>query len=327
MLRIDPLHPSTAAESALAGYARVLRAARAVDRPDLPGLTEEAVLGRLSGPACGAGPVLHLVAHKEDVVGVASAHFPSDVENRGVALADVRVHPGHRRAGVGTALLDAVLAAARERDRVVLEGIRVVKDGAGERWAAARGFHPVHQVVDQSLVVTEVDPALWDVRPPAGYLIRHWTGAAPDELVASLAAARSSLTDAPRGGTAYRAPTWSAGALRAQEAELAERGVERRVVVAVHEAVGEVVAFTELDVRPHRPASAVQRDTAVLARYRGLGLGRAVKAHQYRLLVAQRPGLDRVHTTTGADNAHMIGVNHQLGFTTGRDLLTVNRPV
>jgi mycothiol synthase len=98
----------------------------------------------------------------------------------------------------------------------------------------------------------------------------------------------------------------------------AAAGQELRVVVAVHEDSGEVAGITELTVRPTAPDQAQQMDTAVRKEHRGRGLGRAIKAEMMRRLVADRPGLARVSTTTASDNVHMIGVNHSIGYVDAR---------
>jgi GNAT superfamily N-acetyltransferase len=58
-----------------------------------------------------------------------------------------------------------------------------------------------------------------------------------------------------------------------------------------------------------------QEDTAVLAAHRGHGLGIWMKAANLQRLAAARPEIRRVHTSSAADNQHMLRVNHQLGFT------------
>jgi RimJ/RimL family protein N-acetyltransferase len=59
--------------------------------------------------------------------------------------------------------------------------------------------------------------------------------------------------------------------------------------------------------------------------HRGHGLGRAVKAHVLRWLLADRPALESVETGTDAANAPMIRVNEQLGFVTDREVVVVSR--
>jgi mycothiol synthase len=87
-------------------------------------------------------------------------------------------------------------------------------------------------------------------------------------------------------------------------------------VVAVHESSGQVAGSTELQLLATRPDWAFQGDTAVAVDFRGRGLGLAVKGAMLRWLTAERPAVAVISTQTAHDNAHMIRINHALGYTT-----------
>jgi GNAT superfamily N-acetyltransferase len=317
--------PVQATDADFDAYHRVLSAAQPVDKPHVPSITREAVVGALRRPIPEFGPVRHWFARVDgEVVGVVFACLPEN-GNAHLVLADMTVHPRLRRRGVGTAMLDAVRADVRGLGRTVIEGFQLPRGGTGETWATALGFRVTHATVMQALVVAEVDRARWDVATPAGYRLARWIGAAPAELVDSYARARQAIQDAPLGDTGYQSPAWTAEQVRIDEAQLRDQGVEQRVVAAVHEETGEVAGISELHVTPHRPRWGNQRDTAVRAEHRGHGLGAAVKAHLYRRLLADRPDLEWIHTGTGAPNTHMIGVNEALGFTTVSEMVNVSR--
>ncbi|MCC8248249.1 GNAT family N-acetyltransferase [Saccharothrix luteola] len=324
-IEVHPFDPVLATDADFDAYHRVLSDAQPVDKPHVPSITREAVIGGLRRPNPEFGPVRHWLARAGgEVVGVAFACLPEH-ENAHLVLVDLTVHPDHRRRGVGTAVLDAVREDVRDGHRTVIEGFQLPKGGVGEKWATALGFRVTHATVMQTLVVAEVDRARWDFAAPAGYRLVHWTGATPADLVDSYARARRAIHDAPLGDTSYQPRAWTVEQVRADEAQLREQGVEQRVAVAVHEGTGEVAGMTELHVAPHRPTWGNQRDTAVRAEHRGRGLGVAVKTHLYRRLLADRPDFERIHTGTGAPNTHMIRVNEALGFTTVRELVNVSR--
>ncbi|MFD4637348.1 hypothetical protein ACFWN2_08545 [Lentzea sp. NPDC058436] len=67
------------------------------------------------------------------------------------------------------------------------EGRDLVKDGAGDRWAAAVRLRVAKSVVSQTLKVEDVDRSLWDVPVPDGYRVAAWAGAATEDLVATYA--------------------------------------------------------------------------------------------------------------------------------------------
>ncbi|MBC3840777.1 hypothetical protein GXW82_12245 [Streptacidiphilus sp. 4-A2] len=204
-------------------------------------------------------------------------------------------------------------------------GLRI--GGDGERWAASLGFARSHGWVRQQLVVADADPALWDVPLPAGYRLEQWSDVTPESLVASYARAKGAIHDAPSGDSSFRFPEWTVERVRQAEAECRERGVEQRVVAAVHEADGEVAGLTELEVHPANPGEAEQQQTAVLAEHRGHGLGLCLKSAMMLRLLSDRPAIVQVGTTTAADNVHMQRVNGQLGYVTVRAMTEVEAEV
>ncbi|MFD1151160.1 GNAT family N-acetyltransferase [Saccharothrix hoggarensis] len=321
----EPFDVAGAAEEDLRAVHRVMLAAQAVDRPDEAPLTFEALVGALRTPPAGFGPRRCWVLRRGGgIVAIAFANFP-EAENGHLSLVTITVHPEQRRQGVGTAFLRDLLPELE--GRTVVEGWEITRGGAGEHWATAVGFRVVNTMVLQLLSVAEVDRATWDVPAPAGYRVEDWAGATPDALLGSLAWARNALRDAPFGDIDFQAPLWTPERVREAEADLRARGVDQRMVVAVHEESGDVVGVTEVEVRPHRPRWASQRETSVLRAHRGHGLGRCIKAHMAWRLLADRPDIERFYTTTSADNTHMIRVNEAIGYRTVRTLVSVKQDV
>ncbi|MFI9388290.1 GNAT family N-acetyltransferase [Kutzneria sp. NPDC052558] len=305
-------------------YHELQRAASLVDYPHSPPPTREAVLARLRDPDVDLGEHLLWTARVAGrLAGCLSAQLPVD-GNEHLAFARIVVHPSDRRQGIGSRLLRAGAVALRDRGRTVVEVSQIESNSPGARFVAAQGFRTVNTSVLQTLELSEVDPAIWDVEPPAGYRLERWIGRAPETLVESYARARHAIGDAPPGQSAFRVPSWTVERIRRVEASYRQHGVERRVVVAVSDP-GEVVGVTELDLQPLRPELAAQRDTAVLAAHRGRGLGQAMKAAMLRWITADKAGLRRVWTSTAVANQYMADVNHRLGFATVRRYSVVNR--
>jgi mycothiol synthase len=272
-----------------------------------------------SGHLAGVGP-RHAWAAWEGarVVGFGSVVYPEHLTDW--AIPGVVVDKSHRRRGVGNALLREIVADARAQGHTTLGSDQVRLGTDGEQWACAVGFANAQRRRWQMLHVANVDPALWDVPVPAGFRLEQWADSAPESIVAAFAAARNAMADAPIGESSFREPEWTVGRIRQVEAELREEGDDSRFVVAVHEETGDVAAVTGLLLRPPRVDLCWQRDTAVVAQYRGLGLGRAVKAAMMRRLLAEFPDLGRVITSTAAENAYMIRVNEQIGYTHYADI-------
>jgi mycothiol synthase len=311
---IAEVHPVKAADDELRQCYEAIWATYAADYPSRPVPPYASWEQQIRMPTSMLGPQRLWAARvRRRVVAAATVAFPEQ-ENRHLATMTVQVPVPLRRRGIGTALLHATLPATRAEGRsTVIGGPKT--GGDGERWALGLGFEKVEERVLQNLVISDVDPGRWDVPAPAGFRIQHWTGAAPEPLVAGFARARTAITDAPTGRSTDEFPDWTTQRVRSYEAEIRERGCELRTVVAVHESSGAIAGLTEMELQPGRDLG-IQLDTAVLREYRGRGLGRFIKGAMMQWLLADRPQIKMVATNTDAGNVHMIRVNHQLGYVT-----------
>ncbi|MBR7839640.1 GNAT family N-acetyltransferase [Actinospica durhamensis] len=322
---IEPFVPARAGERDLRGYYNVTNAIFKEADPHAPQNTFETVVEVLRATDPPSVRRRFWIARGDggDVIGLIIAQLPSE-ENAQAVVASVRVLPAVRGRGVGSGLLramvdDTALIAGRSR----LVGFDVVGGSAGDRWAAGLGFERTQERVLQVLHVAELDSARWNIPVSAGFFLEAWSGAAPERLVAQYALARSAIADAPTGDSSLREPQWTAQRVREHEAFEREAGRDLWVVAAVEDASSRIVGMTEMSGYPEQATVTSQRDTAVLAEFRGNGLGRAIKAAMMRTLSTARPHLERVLTTTASDNKYMIAVNHDLGYVTARRMVTI----
>lgn len=237
--------------------------------------------------------------------------FLSDRENLAWGFATVTVHPAHRRAGHGSALLAAARAAAEEagRDTLVLSA---AADSPGPAWAAAVGARRVQRLWESEADLT-APVAPGDAAPP-GYRLERWRDGVPEELLAAYATAVDAMADSPDGGLGYVSAPNSPQHVRAVEQFARRAGRERRVVAAVHEGSGVVAGLTALEFPSLAPEVAHQEDTVVVPAHRGHGLGLWVKAEMLRWLAADGAAVRRIRTTTEPSNVHMLRINERLGF-------------
>jgi mycothiol synthase len=272
-----------------------------------------------SGHYSDVGPRRHWVAREGDrLLGLGNVIYPDHLADW--AIPSVVVDRSHRRRGVGAALLRELVADAQVEGRTTIGSDQVRLGTEAEHWARAVGFVGTLTNCWQMLHVAAVDPARWDVPVPAGLRLEQWADAAPESIVAAFAAARNAIADRPTGESTFLETEWTVERIRQAEADLREAGDDSRFVVAVHEGTGTVAALTGMLLRTPRVDLCWQRDTAVVAQYRGLGLGRVVKAAMMRWLVAEIPDLGKVVTNNAADNVHMIRVNTQIGYTHYADM-------
>jgi mycothiol synthase len=315
-VHIAPFDPPSAAEDELAAAYAVAIAVQVLDYPEQKQPTLQQFIEMISVPNSLMGPTRRWLAREDGVVvGHASAIYPEH-ENRHMTIVRVIVTPERRRRGVGTALLRAILPELGADGRTIVCGHGVKADASGEQWARTLGFVRTHGYIRQLLTIADVDPALWERPVAEGFRLERWTGAVPEPLLAVYARARGAIADAPKGESTMAAKDWTPERVRAHEATMRAGKWDNRVIVALDETDGTVAGITELSVRPEQPTRAFQGDTAVVAGYRGRGLGLAVKGAMLRWLTADRPAVEHVYTQTAHDNAHMARINHAVGFVT-----------
>lgn len=316
-MRITRFQPANASRPELEQCYQVELAASRLDRPAEPAPTLEAAIARLTRTPSPDRQLSYVLARRGQngqIIGVGYlmllGHRPTDL-----AAINITVHPENRRNGAGTALLRELAAEALGggRQSLLVEGL---PDGsAGQAWAAARGFAVVQRTAQLSLDLTAANRARWQVPAAPGYRLAPWTGSAPESMLASYAAARNAIHEAPRGDMSFSEPEWTPQRVRDEEAAARARQCELRVVAAVHEQKAEVAGLTYLEIYQQRPELALQQDTAVLKAHRGHGLGVWMKAANLLRLTADHPQVRQVLTSNAADNEHMLAVNSRIGFT------------
>ncbi|MDX3656791.1 GNAT family N-acetyltransferase [Streptomyces sp. ID05-26A] len=225
----------------------------------------------------------------------------SEVEaNAHLATANVVVLLDHRRRGIGTALLRAMVSLMN--GRTVVEAWSVFGGSPGERFAAARGFRVVSTMTRQRLTLGD-PPEVGEL--PAEYELVTWKGAAPEEFVEAYVEALNGIRDAPQGETALDLTRNTVESIRREEACTVP---VRWIVLLLHE--GEAAGVTVVELNPAVPTVAEQLHTVVLPAHRGRGFGRLIKARMLHNL----EGVETINTRTSSDNEHMLRVNHSLGY-------------
>lgn len=185
------------------------------------------------------------------------------------------------------------------------------------RWYLAHGFVPEQTEVVRS-VTTSRATELTAQMPgaAAGNRLLRWIGLTPEEHIEAMVALRRRMSvEFPHADLDNEEEDWDADRIRTQDQRILDRGYQRLCAAAVHEASGEMVAYTLLDVPPgHDETIAYQEDTYVRSDHRGHGLGLSVKADNLRQLRRVAPTVARIHTWNAEENGHMVAINEALGF-------------
>lgn len=244
-----------------------------------------------------------------------------DVEGRRhVARLAVRVSPGNRRQGIGSALLATAQAAAEADGRTSLSASTPTgTPGAADAFLESHGYSPALLLRTMVLTVADCDQEALRATVRAasdGYRLARWQGVVPADLAAAYSRARNAFGDMPTRGFDNGAQFWDEERARALAGSAAERGDTLLTVAALYEdeqGLEAVAGFSEI-VLPGGGRHADQSETAVVREHRGRGLGLWVKAAMLQWLLGAHPEVVEVATSCVDSNRHMIAINEQLGF-------------
>ena len=243
----------------------------------------------------------------------------SNYDNLDLAWLGVRIHPGHRRQGLGTAALEAAYEICREMGRPLL-GLDGWEGQATRGFAAATGFEQKSQAINRRQTLSEIPAGLVDklhdeaLGQAGDYELLRFAGRTPDELVDEVSRITDAINDAPLDDLEFEDEAYPPERIRAYETAQIEGGFRFRRVVARHRASGELAGHTVVTVDSERPQIGDQHDTAVVQRHRGHRLGVLLKADMVRWLSEEEPQLATIDTWNAESNDHMIFVNELLGY-------------
>lgn len=246
---------------------------------------------------------LLVLAHRDGLLAGAGLARRSDTA--GIGYLAPRVLPGFRRDGAGTALLRAL---AGHLCGLGLPAARASVEDAGSLAFAARfGFTETDRQIEQVRTVG-AEPVAG--QPPAGVevvLLRDrpglW-GECYDHF------GHQVLAD-----FATRVP------LRVSREDWEAHWAGDPMFLAVHQ--GEVIGCAGLDRDTDRPARAEHALTAVRRDWRGRGVAACLKRHTLHWAAVN--GLAEVSTWTQQDNHTMRRLNEALGYTYGKQSISVTR--
>ncbi|MCT2592917.1 GNAT family N-acetyltransferase [Streptomyces sp. N2-109] len=243
------------------------------------------------------------------------------------------VHPAERHRGVGSRLLAAAVAAAREHGRRSLVA-EARAESPGARFLSVRGFRTVLTLTHARLslsgatadsgVAADSGAAAGSgplgaltataTRSCPGYRLVSWAGTVPDELAVTFAHSRHAMDDMPMDDTDYGTVIWDVERVRDAAAAIARRGDLLYTVAAVDESDGSIAGFTEIVVPGDGKGDGQHYGTGVLPAHRGHGLGAWMKAESVRQAAARHPELAGLLTDTADSNAYMRRINDALGY-------------
>lgn len=313
-VEIVPIAPDSPLVEA---HAALGEAIVAVDSPWAHPATARRWRGYLTSGWDGQPPIYWGGVESGELVGSAGL-WAGTYDNLEAAWFDLAVHPGHRRRGIGSRLLEHLESEALARGRRI-----VGMDGWEMRAGAAFAVHHGYERKNANMVRRQRLDRLPDgwretasaarTGHAAAYELVHVVGRLPEELLEPVARLWAGINDAPVEDLILEEELFPPERIRGYES--AQVRCNRLYhLIAVHRDSGELGGHTIVAVDDERPQLGSQHDTTVAPSHRGRRLGLVLKGEMISWLLAQEPELREIDTTNAETNRHMIAVNDALGY-------------
>lgn len=266
---------------------------------------------------------LYLPKGGDEPVAVFDVGLPSR-DNRHLVWGTIIVHPGHRRQGHGTALVEELVSRAKEAGRTTI-WLGAAEDDLGARaFLEANGFRYASHDARRKQLLADVDWKAIDrlhaeaAQAAADYELERLLPPVSDELLEQLVEVTAAINDAPMGDLTFEDEVFDLARLRDIEKAREGRGDEIYRLAARHRETGVIGGHTVVVVNRVQPTYGWQGDTAVHRNHRGHRLGLLLKIEMMRWLAEAEPQLTEITTWNHADNRYMIDVNEAIGYRLSR---------
>jgi GNAT superfamily N-acetyltransferase len=248
---------------------------------------------------------------------VSRAGFRKDAATFGMT-----VRRDHRRRGIGTALLSHVLKAAENFERSKLDAYHDERCPAAGHFLERIGAEIVSSGKWNQLKLDEVDDDLiseWMSLPSQdnrSIRLDMWDDHYPDEALQEVCDFYQTIIDhqSREDGEEDSQVEITPEFIRSGD-QWALSGGRKRLLLHAHDAEnGKLIGLTEVLWNPAIPKILKQGYTAVLPDYRGMGIGRRLKAEMIRKIQELIPEARMIRTGNDERRKAILKINSKLGF-------------
>lgn len=238
-------------------------------------------------------------------------------DNQHLIFFELNVARDFRRQGLARRLLVLAAETARQNNKRLMMAETCSNVPAGEAFMESMGAQRGLETRLNQLPMVDIDlaqMARWRTSLDSRFKLDFWLGRYPDDQINGVLELFKIVNDEPHDDLEIEDREYTEELLRQWEQYTLARGTERWTIYATDRATGRFCGFSEVFWNPNKPTILQQGFTGVHPEFRGMGLGRALKASMLEKVLRDRPEATIIRTGNANSNRFMLAINQEMGF-------------